>query len=48
MLMEWKSKEACKVAMYFRRTASRFGQHSSNFFQRGGSILFSVDSDSTH
>ena len=32
--------EACKVAMYFRRTASRFGQHSSKIFQRGGSILF--------
>ena len=43
--------EACKVAMYFRRTASRFGQHSSKFFERGGSILllfFSMDSDSTH
>ena len=24
--------EACKVAMYFRRTASRFGQHSSKIF----------------
>ena len=32
--------EACKVVMYFRRTASRFGQHSSKFFQREGSILF--------
>ena len=43
--------EACKVAMYFRRAASRFGQHSSKFFERGGSILFlffSMDSDSTH
>ena len=43
--------EACKVAMYFRRTASRFGQHCSTFFQREGSILFlffSVDSDSTY
>ena len=26
--------------MYFRRTASRFGQHSSKFFQMEGSILF--------
>ena len=32
--------EACKVVMDFRRTASRFVQHSSNFFQREGSISF--------
>ena len=43
--------EACKVAMFFKRTVSRFGQYGSNFFQRGRSIIFlffSVDSDCTH
>ena len=32
--------KACKIAMFFRGTASGFGQHGHNFFRRGGSILF--------
>ena len=44
-LMEWKSKKGyfgglkgCNV--FFRRKGSRLGQHHSNSFQGGGSILF--------
>ena len=32
--------EACKVAMFFRRTVSRFGQHNSKFFCKGRSYFF--------
>ena len=32
--------EACKVAMFFRRTVSRFGQHNSNFFWKGRIYFF--------
>jgi hypothetical protein len=31
--------EACKIATFFRRMASRFGWHSRIFFHRGGDRL---------